>query len=321
MFQKTLIRLTIQYTVLLVLVFAAFSAGIYEYMEHTFGDDYRGSVITDDIEAGHSGITEAVEDGLDRLQYVLIISNVGLLFILPIISYVLARKALQPVEESFDEQQRFVDDASHELRTPLSVLQGELELALKRKRTTDEYKTAIRTSLEEVMQMNRLVNSLLLMARGSRMEVHQAFEPVVVEHVITRAVDRNKQSYGTKRLQYTTNLTPVTIRGIPTLIEQSVANLLDNATKFSSDHGCITVSLSVEDQKAVIAIADEGIGMDGVELSHALDPFWRAEQARTIKGFGLGLPIVKQIAELHNGTIVLVSNDRGGITARLMLPL
>lgn len=289
-------------------------------MDYTFGGDYRQQSVFFSKGTKAEGAAEAAEAGLDRLKYALLVSYVFLLVVLPIISYILARQALKPLEKSFEEQQRFVDDASHELRTPLSILQGELELALKKQRKPVEYKAAIATSLDEVIQMNSLVHNLLLMARGSRAQLYKSAETVKLEQLVANAVAINRREHAVKKLHYKVNIEAVSIVGIVTLLEQSIANLLDNAAKFSDQSGSITVSLETDETYAVITIADAGIGMSAEQLSHAFDKFWRADEARTVKGFGLGLSIVQQIAQLHGGDISLAPNEYGGVTARLSIP-
>jgi signal transduction histidine kinase len=321
MFRKTLFKLTLQYSALLLIIFTLFSGGIYEYMDHTFGGDYRHQESSIISGSRAEGAAVAADAGLDRLKYALIFSYIILLLMLPAVSYILAKRALEPVEKSYDEQQRFVDDASHEMRTPLSVIQGELELALKKERTPDQYKASIKTSLEEVDSLNGLVNNLLLMARGSHTELTKAAAAIRLDEVTLECISKTNQAYLYKHLNFNTDITDVTINGIESLVSQSIYNLLDNAAKFSDDKATITVSLTTDEDYASITITDTGKGMTDEQIKYAFNRFWRADSARTVKGFGLGLPLVAQILKLHDGTVALRRNNTSGITAHLRFPL
>lgn len=291
-------------------------------MNHTFGDDYRQPATSATSSTGTKaeGAAEAAEVGLDHLRTLLFASYIVLLVVLPAVSYLLARRALKPVEKSFSEQQRFVDDASHELRTPLSILQGELELAITKRRSSDEYQQAIRTSLEEVERLTSLVNNLLLMARGSHDQLRRSASLINLQDLIRALIHTTDQHYVDKQLLITANLSPCTIQGIPALVEQSIGNILDNAAKFSKSHGRVTISLIGLDNTAIVKIVDEGPGMTTKQVKQVFDRFWRAENARSVKGFGLGLPLVQQIMSLHGGSAEVTSLLHRGTTVTLTFP-
>lgn len=321
MFKRTLFTLTLQYSLLLLLIFTLFSGGIYEYMDHTFGDDYRQNTLYEQQGSRAEGAAEAADAGLDRLKYTLIGSYVLLIVILPGVSYILARRAMKPVQKSFEEQQRFVDDASHELRTPLSVLQGELELVLNKERQPADYQRAITASLQEVERLNTLVSGLLMIARGSHAELLASSEPLELEPILQASVERCQASYADKHLTFAIDGSSSSMQGVRPLVEQAVYNLMDNAAKFSKPDGHVDVTLSNSGQYISITIADNGDGMTSEQITHAFDRFWRADSSRAIKGFGLGLPLVQQIALLHKGSVELQHNKAGGITAVLLLSM
>jgi signal transduction histidine kinase len=298
MFKRTLWVLTLQYSILLLLLFTIFSGGIYKYMDYSFGGDYRKP------EANASqGAAEVADAGLDRLRNALLISYGVLVVLLPGLSYALAKRALIPVEKSFEEQQRFVDDASHELRTPLSILQGELELALMKSRSAAVYRKAIQTSLDEVEQLTALVNNLLLMARGDRKQFEQLMARVDLNQVIQANVTAVQSQYATAKLNFKLDLGATEIEGIESLISQAIYNVLDNAAKFSPMHGTIKVTSRQDADTAMITISDNGIGMTKQQAAQAFNRFWRADSSRSIKGFGLGLALVRQIVSFHNGQV------------------
>jgi signal transduction histidine kinase len=319
MFRRTLVSLTLQYSALLLLLFTLFSGTIYLYMDHTFGGDYRLSSGEQSPESNRRA-AEIADIGLDRLRNGLLLSYAGLLFIVPAVSYALARRSLRPVEKSFEDQQTFVDNASHELRTPLSVVQGELELALSRPRSATAYQAAIRTSLEEVHRLTDLIAQLLLMARGSHTKIDQLAETVQFDELVQKSIATMQKLYAGKKLTFQSRLVPCSVRGISDLLSQCAYNLLDNAAKFSPKGGVIEVTLEQSNNSATLTIKDSGQGMDTNQVKQAFRRFWRADNARTVKGFGLGLSLVKQIAELHGGTVSLRSKPGEGTTLILTLP-
>lgn len=319
MFKRTLLSLTTQYSLLLLLLFTLFSGAIYQYMDYTFGGDYKiSSSEVEPTDREPIVAAEVADAGLDRLRNGLIISYLVLVGVVPLVSFLLARRALKPIQKSFEDQQKFVDNASHELRTPLSVVQGELELAVSRKRTPAAYQQAIGTSLEELNRTIDLIAQLLLMARGSHIQIHEFSESIQLNTLVETCVIKMRKLYADKKLTINTELETCQIHGVTSLLTQVVTNVLDNAAKFSPRHSHITVKLICAKERVSITISDNGPGMTKEQIEKAFLRFWRADSARTIKGFGLGLPIVQQIIELHHGNIKLHSNK--GMTVVIILP-
>ncbi len=291
-------------------------------MDYTFGGDYQDSNSSLVQTANRSELSAAdvADVGLDRLRNGLLLSYLMLLIIVPAISYMLARRSLKPIQKGFEEQQRFVDDASHELRTPLSVIQGELELALSKKRSLSAYQAAISTSLDEVHHLIDLTTQLLLMARGSQLAVKNSTEIIQVADVVTTCVAKYKKIYSEKHLNIEMTLSNCAIDGIPELITQAISNVLDNAAKFNINGGRILIHVSSTNNKVILTVKDNGKGMSKVYAQKAFKRFWRGDNSRTVKGFGLGLPLVRQIIELHHGGVTLSSTPGKGTTVIITLP-
>lgn len=308
-FRRALIRLTLTYTLVQLILFGAFAFGIYSYVTGAFDLDAAE-------QEGQSSI-ETAEAGFATLRMGLLSGYAALVVLLPISSFLMARSALAPVKRSYELQQRFVDGASHEFRTPLSVIQGELELALSRSRSAVQYRAAIATALEAAEGMTRLTSDLLLLTRGSVHELEATFEPVEL-HSLARELALTYSSARTSIRVIDNSETVVT--GSPMLLRRAIANLLDNAAKFSGDSGTVTVTVESTGKVARVVIDDNGIGMTEGEAAHAFDRFWRAQDARATPGFGLGLPLVKQIIEAHGGTVNIASKPGIGSTVTLTVP-
>jgi signal transduction histidine kinase len=304
-FRRALIRLTLTYSVWQLLLFGAFAIGIYAFVTGAFDFDapaLEASVLVD------------AETNFATLRTGLIVGYAILVALIPASSYLMARSALSPVRRSYLLQQRFVDDASHELRSPLSVIQGELELALARSRTPAQYRAAIETSLEAAEGLTRLTNDLLLLSRENADELEATFRPVSLNEIARRA------GGATGRKVTVNEARSILVNGSSELLVRALSNLVDNAVKFTDASGSITISVSGNGRSALLAVTDDGAGMTEMEAARAFDRFWRASEARTVPGFGLGLPLVQQIAAAHHGKATISSSPGLGTTVTVMLP-
>ncbi|TFC00990.1 HAMP domain-containing histidine kinase [Cryobacterium adonitolivorans] len=308
-FRRALIRLTLTYTLVQLILFGVFALGIYSFVTGAF--DFDAAELD-----GQSSLNVA-EQGFDNLRMGLTTGYAILVILLPISSYLMARGALAPIRRSYELQQRFVDGASHEFRSPLSVIQGELELALSRSRTPAQYQAAMSTALEAAEGLTRLTNDLLLLTRESAEELEVTFQPVSLNEIAHSVVQNHKASGA--RITASDTRT-VLVNGSAELLTRALTNLVDNAVKFTNESGSIQIVVSAAGKFAQILVRDNGVGMTPTESAHAFDRFWRAQDARNTPGFGLGLPLVKQIISAHHGKVTLVSEPRSGTTVTLTVP-
>lgn len=316
MLSRTRLILTFQYSLLLLVVFWCFSLGIYVYMDRTFGGDYpknTGQVMND--------TTEVADSGLDSLRTGLLIINGVLLLVVPLVSFVLANSSLRPVRESFESQQRFVDDAAHELRTPIAITQAELELALQKPRTNKEYRQVINVSYEETKRLGELVHNLLFLSRGHLQDIHNSLKAVPINSLVLKVVEELKdRSESTPKISSSLRSKDKVLVN-PELMQIAITNILENAIKYTKADGQIIVNTTAKKDFVILSIKDTGIGMGLDETLKAFDRFWRAEASRHKKGYGLGLPLAKQIIELHGGMIQINSVPQEGTTVRVSLPI
>jgi len=330
-FRQAIRRLTLAYTAVQLVLFGVFALAVYFYVTGTFDFD------TADVQ-GEGGLASA-EQSFATLRDALVVIYAGLLLVVPITSWLMARAAMAPVRRSYELQQRFVDGASHEMRTPLAVVQGELELALTRSRTPAEYESAIRVAADATAGLVRLTNDLLLLSRGESSELALGFTPVDLN---TLVADAAAEAFARQP-----TLAPIVIdppareggddtgdgdgsgserggvwtHGSQELLSRAVSNLIDNARKFSAVDDAVLVSVRVLGATAIVEVHDEGMGMSHTELAHARDRFWRAEAARSREGHGLGLALVDEIVRAHGGTLGLRSEPGVGTVATLRIPL
>jgi signal transduction histidine kinase len=224
-----------------------------------------------------------------------------------------------------DEQNRFISDASHELKTPLTSLKTAFEVHLRNnRRTLKEADTVIEESIGEVNKLQHLSESLLHLAKYQHQPNQSAFEKTSLAQILTTAVHKVKPQSDEKQIKVTMKVAKISIQGLKYELTDLFVLLLDNAIKYSSPTGTITVTGERLDGTVRVAIEDEGMGISERDLPHVFDRFYRADQARSkhqTDGYGLGLAIAKRIVELHQGRISVQSQAGEGSTFTVTLPI
>lgn len=321
MFKRTVLSLTLQYSALLLIVFALFGVSVYTYTKHSFDRDNSSQFDSDNPAGQRSTVLDVTDKDVADLRTALILVYGSLVIIIPMLSYGLARRALRPLAESYLVQQQFVDNASHELRTPLSVIQGELELAINRPRPKREYERAIRIGLQEVDGLSRLVQSLLLLARSDQERLRSQFTAIAVQPLVKQVVKNTHETYPHGAPHITSNVpASLYINGSADLIESALANVVDNAMKYTPASGSVQINAQQTERGIVVRVRDTGYGIERANLERAFDRFWRAETARSVKGHGLGLSLTRQIMEIHRGAVSIHSIPDEGSTVELFFP-
>jgi two-component system heavy metal sensor histidine kinase CusS len=230
---------------------------------------------------------------------------------------------LDRLEESFERLSRFSADIAHELRTPLNNIRGEVEVALGKPRSPEEYRETLSSFLEEAARLTRLIESLLFLARAEHPETQVRREAFDVAAVL----DSVREFYGATADESGVRLGveaagPVQAQLDRTLVQRAVGNLVENALAHTPKGGTITLHGSRRNGEVVIEVADTGCGIAAEHLPKVFDRLYRADRSRTAStgGAGLGLAIVKSIAELHGGTAEIASDLGKGTQVRLRLP-
>jgi len=228
------------------------------------------------------------------------------------------------LDESFAQIRQFSADASHELQTPLTILKGELEVALRTSRSVGEYERTLRSGLEEIDRMNRLVEGLLLLARADAGVLRMDDRVVDLAQLLE---DVHGQARGLAEARGLTldlgSLEPLAVRGDPERIRRLVLNLVENGIKYTPAGGSIRLSLERGDHEAALRVSDTGIGLASADRDRIFQRFFRAADARSLdgEGAGLGLCIARSIAHAHGGRIEVESVPGQGSTFTVFLPL
>ena len=229
-------------------------------------------------------------------------------------------RMLKRLDDSFTRLSQFSADLAHELRTPIANMLGEAQVTLTRDRTAAEYRETIESTVAECERLSRIVDNLLFVAR-----VDAAREPIARKRFDARAaVEKIAEFYQTVADDHHVTINcsgDGQIYADPDLFERAVGNLLDNALRFTAEHGSIRVAVSKHNSDFEVTVSDNGSGIPAEHLPRVFDRFYRAESSRSSDGAGLGLALVKSIVDLHGGSAVIESNVGRGTTVKLVFPL
>lgn len=215
---------------------------------------------------------------------------------------------LSALDDSLRSQSQLIADASHELRTPLTSLRTNVEVLQRGKELPADERARILAEIRsQAEELTELLGDLLDLSRSDHMQP----EPVRLDEVIASAIERTRRS--ANGIGFETRLEPTTIEGVPSRLERAVANLLENAVKWSPDDGRIDVEL----RDGELLVRDHGPGIDSEDIDRVFDRFYRAPAARGVPGSGLGLAIVRQVVEEHGGSVSAENAPDGGARFRV----
>jgi heavy metal sensor kinase len=227
------------------------------------------------------------------------------------------------LDESFNQIRRFSADASHELQTPLTILKGEVEVALRSPRSPEEYQRTLKSALEEIDRIARLVDELLLLARADAGVLRMDRKTVDLSQVVEEIYDQGKVLAASRDINLLIGqMEPLFIRADAERLRRLLLNLLDNGIKYTPAGGRVRLSLQREGKWAILKIEDTGIGLSPEDQERIFDRFYRSAEARSRSagGYGLGLCIARSIAEAHGGRIEVISTPGLGSTFSVFLP-
>ncbi len=228
------------------------------------------------------------------------------------------------LEASFQQIRQFTGDASHELRTPLAILMGELEIALRSKRTAGEYEEILISAQEEVMRLSKVVQNLLQLSRADSGEIQLQLETVDLTALLSDICEDAMILAEDKSITVHFDAgEAIHTRGDRVRLHQALLNVIDNAIKYTPAGREIFVTMTRRDDLVDINVRDTGIGIPPEDLQKIFNRFYRVDKARSqnIRGHGLGLSIVKSIVEAHNGRIDIRSAVDRGTTFVITLPV
>jgi signal transduction histidine kinase len=287
------------------------------FLQHFFGMDrpMRPDTFYD---------VQAQQEELVRqhLNQELIIINIVALVLGGWLSYWFAGRTLKPIEEAHETQARFAADASHELRTPLTNMRLENEVFLRQKGFSEaEARGLIKSNLEEVQRLENLAASLLDLTQYGKASLE--LSPVSVLAIVDQATQRVAAQTKAKHAHIVKHIASDKVLADHHSLAQMLATVLDNALKYGSMAGTVTVEGTVEDDQYVLRVLDEGLGIDEADLPLIFDRLYRGDKARSSKtgGYGLGLALAREIAQANHATITASNREQGGACLEIRLNL
>ena len=245
------------------------------------------------------------------------------------------------LDQSFHQIKQFSTDASHELKTPLTILKGEVEVILRRERTSDEYEQTLRSNLEEINRMTQIVDDLLFLSRTDIGEIRLNKEEINITEIINEIIVQMGILAQAKniRIETSNHHGDIHIFGDALKIRELFLNLIENGIKYTENGGSIHIDFikdnssdgkisrdRIEDDHTKfvrIIVSDTGIGIAKEDQERIFDRFFRVDKARSRDqgGSGLGLSICKWIVEAHHGEILIESEIEKGSSFIIKLPL
>ncbi len=225
------------------------------------------------------------------------------------------------LQKAIRSQKRFIADASHDFRTPLTIIRLELELLAEKNNLDGETSESVEKCIREVKMLSDMAENLLLLARADAHQLTLDKISIRLDELLLDIISGLNNIANVKNQIFNINIAEETIcRSDAQLIRRMLTNALDNAIKYAPAKSTINVELKQNEGEIVIKIENEGKTLSANELDEIFSRFKRSDKSRTTKGFGLGLPIIKTIAEAHGGRIEFQSRN-GMNTLLIYLPL
>jgi two-component system sensor histidine kinase CiaH len=329
MFHSAALKLTTWYLAIIMALSIGCSIALYNVSSTDLENNVRHRLplsvnellSPDDVRSLANLRNRQLDTDLSHLKSNLISFNILVLLIGGAASYMLARRTLEPIEQSLDAQKRFTSDASHELRTPLTAMQAEIEVALRDpKLTKHQAVELLQSNLEEVEKLRSLSDGLLNLAQHQK---PAQISVVKLKPAIDEALKRVEKSAHTKNIVINDHTKDLTLKSDSYSLSELLVILIDNAIKYSPDGSKIQLTSISAGKMGKISVTDQGIGIKATDLPHIFDRFYRSDTSRSktqAEGYGLGLAIAKKIADSLNGSIEVKSAPNKGSTFTISLP-
>ncbi len=325
LFDSATLRLTLWYMIILMSISLLFSGILYRVASDEFdrafgprGGNMRIFVNNDTV---FDMREQMLRDSNERLLTNLFLFNILVLVSGGVLSYVLAKRTMEPIVHALESQTRFSSDAAHELKTPLAVMQSEIEVGLRDKSATKvAQRKVLESTLDEVHRMRTLTDRLLLLATSDTIERSRINTNEIVVEVLNRAIPLAS----TKHITIENKIGSHEVFADRDSLVDVLGILVENAIKYSPEMSVVQL-LSTKQQRTVeISVVDKGIGISSEDKSKIFDRFYRADLSRSkqnVEGHGLGLSIARRLMELQQGSIYVKSSEDQGSTFTITLPL
>jgi signal transduction histidine kinase len=265
--------------------------------------------------------SDAFEQGIGALDLGIMFGAVLAIVAASVGGTMLARASLARIDASYERLREFTADASHELRSPLTALSMTAAVALhEAPALAENTKNRLLSIASTAKDMNRLVDDLLILARAGR-SLEREMYTVHVDTIVSDVCGRYQSSASAKSINLSvTSESGAQVIGNPEQVSRIVANLVENAIRYTQPQGLVRVSCTSDPTSVHVAVEDNGAGIPPEHIDRIFDRFWRGTATRADGGSGLGLAIARALAERHGGRILVTSKVAAGSTFTITLP-
>ena len=232
---------------------------------------------------------------------------------------------LDRLETSFETQNNFISNASHELNTPLTSIIGQADVALTRPRKKEEYIEALQNILLEADKLDKKTKALLYLAQTGFNGKTISFSKVRIDQLVFDVHETINRLHPENKVVINLSDLPETpeklkVNGNEQLLHLAISNIVLNAYKYSSNQK-VVITIHHDKESVFIIVDDKGIGIPESELKYIYDPFFRASNTASFEGYGIGLPLTRNIIKLHKGEMFIKSTENQGTIVRIKIPI
>ncbi len=305
MFKEARVKLTLYYLIIMTIINVFFSLIIYRGATAELRRIESVQQLRRPVPLNLVIEPALIDETKHRIALSLVYLNMIILGMAGVGGYFLAGKTLAPIKKNMDDQRDFISNASHELRTPLTSLKSEIEVSLRDKKLS--HKDAIlliKSNLEEVNKMQQLSNYLLTLNKYQNGNENINFVDVDLKNVAMSAIGKRKVNE---------DLKSVMVKGNENSLIELARILIDNAFKYSGKNAKIEVVV----KNKTLEVKDNGVGISQEDLPNIFKRFFRGDKSHTKDGYGLGLSIAKQIADIHGARLTVESKPGKGSSFKL----
>lgn len=232
---------------------------------------------------------------------------------------------LNRIETSFETQNHLIGNVSHELRTPLTSIMGEADVALSIPRSNEHYQETLQIILNEAEKLDKKIKALLMIAQTGFDGKIQKMDKVRMDQLLWDVIETATRINAKNNVLMDISMLPdnpkkLKVQGNEQLLHLAMANIINNGCKYSNFQQ-VKVSLGATDNHVYIIIKDSGIGIPDSEMDKIYDPFFRASNTKNYEGYGIGLPLARNIVRIHNGELIVNSKENVGTTVQIRFPI
>jgi signal transduction histidine kinase len=301
LFFRARIKLTLFYFLIISLIVIVFSVVIYHNLTADISDNFEGHFINKETQdMVFSRVKDQLQANILMIDFLVVIIATGL-------GYVLSGQTLKPIKKALAAQKQFTADAAHELRTPLAVMKTGIEVALASNNPTkDQLLELTKSNLEEVEKLSEHTEALLILARENEKKKEGKMLSLDICSLANKVITRLDIIAKQKSIEITfAGADSVFVLGSPEALETLLLNLVKNSIQYTPNGGSVTVEVKKQGSQVIVSIKDTGIGIEEKDLQHIFEPFYKADKSRAQfeSGIGLGLSLVKKIADNHHAKL------------------